>query len=147
MQYMLFNKMKITLSILVTILVNITLVFPQVSSYYKVDNIDTLDNAYLIEISMQQENGSKELFVIISLKDNYNASKDTSMQISIDGSYLFNSMETIDYELDATYYFRLPVWTTTINGINIKFPYTEQLQNRRFVTTNCLKGLHYICPK
>lgn len=142
---MLFNKMKIALSIL--LIVNITFAYSQESSYYKVDNIDTLDNAYLIQISMQQENGAKELFAIISLKDNYNANNDASMQISIGGSYLFNSMETIDYELDATYYFRLPIWTATINGVNVKFPYTEQLQNRRFVTTDCLKGLYYICQK
>ena len=142
---MLFNKMKIALSIL--LIVNITFAYSQESSYYKVDNIDTLDNAYLIQISMQQENGAKELFAIISLKDNYNANNDASMQISIGETYLLNSTEIIDYELDATYYFRLPIWTATINGVNVKFPYTEQLQNRRFVTTDCLKGLYYICQK
>ena len=112
--------------------------------YCKIDMIDSVDNAYIIEVSISipHEKGDEFWYTIISLKDTTKTSLNKEYKrIKKGHKYLFNLYE-IDYIRDASYY-RPFLWDITVENVAVRFKNTKRRHFSIFVTTDCLKGLYY----
>ncbi len=112
--------------------------------YFRVDKIDSTDNAYIIEITtILEDNKNGGWCAIISLKDNCLDTIGSLPKIKV-GHYYFFSIDRVDYIQDVSHYMPF-IWHLTINSTEVKFRNTRRLQSSVFVTTNCLCGLYYTC--